>query len=74
MISVYFYRCPKYLAPEVLCQGPVCLTELCPRSDEPRRVIQPPSGPKVDVWALGLILIEAYLVGKCMCNINCTNM
>ena len=62
--SLYLYlsRNPKYLAPEVLCQGPETLMQLFPKSDEPPLVSHPPSGPKVDVWSLGIILLEAYWV------------
>jgi len=46
---------PKYMAPEVLCSGPVKTEEDTGKS------ILPQSGPKVDSWTFGLILLELVL-------------
>lgn len=44
----------RFMAPEVICSGPVVVDEYS------NAVIQPHLGPKVDIWSLGLILLEAY--------------
>ncbi|XP_035829276.1 TBC domain-containing protein kinase-like protein [Aplysia californica] len=46
---------PRYMAPEVLCSGPVRVDE------ETGHCVQPLSGPKSDVWAFGLILLQLVL-------------
>ncbi|KAL5012862.1 hypothetical protein ScPMuIL_011413 [Solemya velum] len=46
---------PQYMAPETLCGGPVQVEEY---TDKP---IQPPCGPKVDIWTLGLVLVEVIM-------------
>lgn len=45
---------PQYLAPEVLSEAPITVDE---HSDVEPEVVNP-SGPKVDVWSLGMILLE----------------
>ncbi|XP_035681915.1 TBC domain-containing protein kinase-like protein [Branchiostoma floridae] len=45
---------PQYLAPEVLCPGPPVDTDVYDDTE----MDMPLSGPKVDVWALGMILLE----------------
>lgn len=47
---------PRYLAPEVLCGGPVQV------ADELGICTQPTTGPKADTWAVGIILLELFLV------------
>lgn len=44
------------MAPEVICGGPVQVDE------HHGSAVQAPSGPKVDVWSLAIILLEALLV------------
>ncbi|KAI8798608.1 TBC domain-containing protein kinase protein [Biomphalaria glabrata] len=46
---------PHYMAPEVLCSGPLKVDE------DSGQCIQPISGPKVDVWSFGIILLELLL-------------
>ncbi|XP_076446642.1 TBC domain-containing protein kinase-like protein [Babylonia areolata] len=46
---------PQYLAPEVVCSGPVEVEE------ESETCVQPVSGPKVDTWSLGIVLLELLL-------------
>uniref|UniRef100_A0A8C9S5F6 TBC domain-containing protein kinase-like protein n=1 Tax=Scleropages formosus TaxID=113540 RepID=A0A8C9S5F6_SCLFO len=43
---------PSYLAPEVIAKGPSRPSD-CSHGELPR-----PSGPKVDVWSLGILLFE----------------
>ncbi|MFT7807634.1 TBC domain-containing protein kinase-like protein [Arapaima gigas] len=47
---------PSYLAPEVIAQGP------SHPSDRSHGDLPQPSGPKVDVWSLGIILFELCVV------------
>uniref|UniRef100_A0A6I8SIM5 TBC domain-containing protein kinase-like protein n=1 Tax=Xenopus tropicalis TaxID=8364 RepID=A0A6I8SIM5_XENTR len=52
---------PSYLAPEVIAQGIV-------KPTDPTQCERPlPSGPKSDVWSLGLILFELCMV----CTVAC---
>ncbi|XP_006869395.1 PREDICTED: TBC domain-containing protein kinase-like protein isoform X3 [Chrysochloris asiatica] len=51
-------RYPSYLAPEVIAQGIFKTTEHMP-SEKPL-----PSGPKSDVWSLGIILFELCMGRK----------
>ena len=50
-------RSPNYMAPEVLCSGPVDVDE------ESEKCIQPITGPKADTWSLGMVLLQLILVG-----------
>lgn len=50
-------RSPHYMAPEVLCSGPVDVDE------ESETCIQPTTGPKADIWSLGIVLLQLILVG-----------
>ena len=54
----FIYRHPQYLSPEVLCECPVQYDE----HSESEPAVLTPSGPKSDVWSLGLILLEALTV------------
>lgn len=45
---------PQYLSPEVLCEYPVQYDE----HSESEPSVLTPTGPKSDVWSLGLILLE----------------
>ncbi len=45
----------KLMAPEIVALGPVQIWEGL-TSD------QPPSGSKVDVWALGMVLLQTLIV------------
>lgn len=59
IIICYFHMCysyPSYLAPEVIAQGIFKTTDHVP-SEKPL-----PSGPKSDVWSLGIILFELCVV------------
>lgn len=51
-----FIRYPSYLAPEVIAQG-----SFHP-SDRSYEDTPPPSGPKSDVWSLGILLFELCAV------------
>lgn len=46
---------PRYMPPEVLCSGPVKV------DDDSGKCVQPLSGPKADVWAFGILLVELVL-------------
>ncbi|XP_072171396.1 TBC domain-containing protein kinase-like protein [Diadema setosum] len=52
---------PRYMAPEVLRGGPSSLAN----GDSPTSDLPPqthlPSGPKVDVWSLGMVILELCL-------------
>ncbi|KAG8454122.1 hypothetical protein GDO86_000676 [Hymenochirus boettgeri] len=49
---------PSYLAPEVIAQGIV-------KPTDPTQCERPlPSGPKSDVWSLGIIIFELCVVGR----------
>ncbi len=51
-----FCRYPSYLPPEVIAQGCFC-------SSDPSIIEAPlPSGPKTDVWSLGVLLFELCVV------------
>lgn len=54
----FIYRHPQYLSPEVLCECPVQYDE----HSESEPAVLTPSGPKSDVWSLGLILLEVLTV------------
>lgn len=43
----------------MFCSGPVRV------DDETGQCVQPISGPKADVWAFGIILLELLLVSSC---------
>lgn len=61
LYSVAFYsvcRHPQYLSPEVLCEYPVQYDE----HSESEPSVLTPTGPKSDVWSLGLILLEVLTV------------
>lgn len=45
----------RYMAPEVICCGPVVVDEFS------NAVVQLNLGPKVDIWSLGLVLLEAFV-------------
>ena len=49
------YSNPRYLAPEVLAPGPI------QPSDPSHGKSQPQSGPKSDIWSLGIIVLEICL-------------
>lgn len=51
-------RHPQYLSPEVLCEYPVQYDE----HSESEPSVLTPTGPKSDVWSLGLILLEVLTV------------
>ncbi|XP_041040392.1 TBC domain-containing protein kinase-like protein isoform X1 [Carcharodon carcharias] len=55
---------PSYLAPEVIAQGMVKSTDHT-QSDR-----SSPSGPKVDVWSLGVILFELCVGHKLLQNVD----
>lgn len=56
LFILLFSRYPSYLAPEVIAQGIV-------KSKDPTLHEKPrPSGPKSDVWSLGVILFELCVV------------
>ncbi|KAI8510469.1 hypothetical protein Bbelb_113850 [Branchiostoma belcheri] len=57
---------PQYMAPEVLCPGPPVDTDVYDDTD----MDMPLSGPKVDVWALGMILLELCLGEQLWANCN----
>ncbi|XP_062592920.1 TBC domain-containing protein kinase-like protein, partial [Saccostrea cucullata] len=46
----------QYLSPEVLCEFPIQYDE----HSESEPTVLTPSGPKSDVWSLGLILLEVF--------------
>ena len=50
---------PRYMAPEVLALAPGHAANINAVTDQQ---VLPPCGPKVDVWSLGIILVEAILV------------
>ncbi|XP_006816787.1 TBC domain-containing protein kinase-like protein, partial [Saccoglossus kowalevskii] len=50
---------PRFMAPEVIGLGPVQITDYHMLAPIPSN--QNMSGPKVDVWSLGMILLELYL-------------
>ncbi|KAI0219641.1 TBC domain-containing protein kinase-like protein [Lamellibrachia satsuma] len=50
---------PRYMAPEVLALAPGHAANINAATDQQ---VLPPCGPKVDVWSLGIILVEAILV------------
>lgn len=52
------FRHPQYLSPEVLCEYPVQYDE----HSESEPSVLTPTGPKSDVWSLGLILLEVLTV------------
>lgn len=54
-LSVIIIRYPSYLAPEVIAQGSFHLSD---SHDEAPL----PSGPKTDVWSLGVLLFELCAV------------
>lgn len=58
----------KYMSPEVLAQGRVKVTsvdrEYSTGWKEIRQLSHTPSGCKADVWSLGILLLEAHLVGR----------
>lgn len=55
-IPLCFHRYPSYLPPEVIAQG-------CLYSSDPSIIEAPlPSGPKTDVWSLGVLLFELCVV------------
>lgn len=63
LYSVAFYsvfRHPQYLSPEVLCEYPVQYDE----HSESEPSVLTPTGPKSDVWSLGLILLEVLTVSN----------
>ncbi|KAK6172384.1 hypothetical protein SNE40_016044 [Patella caerulea] len=45
----------KYMSPEVFCGGPVKV------DDNREKCLSPPSGPKVDCWSLGIVLLQIFL-------------
>lgn len=51
-------RYPSYLAPEVIAQG------IGKPSDHTQSEKPLPSGPKSDLWSLGIILFELCMVCK----------
>lgn len=53
-------RHPQYLSPEVLCEYPVQYDE----HSESEPSVLTPTGPKSDVWSLGLILLEVLTVSN----------
>lgn len=55
-LSLFDLRYPSYLAPEVIAQG-----SFHP-SDPSHHVAPLPSGPKTDVWSLGVLLFELSAV------------
>uniref|UniRef100_A0A672H0G2 TBC1 domain containing kinase n=1 Tax=Salarias fasciatus TaxID=181472 RepID=A0A672H0G2_SALFA len=55
---------PSYLAPEVIAQGSFHPTD--PSHDE----APPPSGPKADVWSLGVLLFELCAGRRLLHNIE----
>ena len=56
ILKLYHFRYPPYLAPEVIAQGIFKTSDHVP-SEKPL-----PSGPKSDVWSLGIILFELCVV------------
>lgn len=54
----HYCRYPSYLAPEVIAQG------IMKSSDHTQSEKPLPSGPKSDVWSLGIILFELCVVCK----------
>lgn len=55
-VPLCFRRYPSYLPPEVIAQG-------CLYSSDPSIIEAPlPSGPKTDVWSLGVLLFELCVV------------
>ncbi|XP_064636191.1 TBC domain-containing protein kinase-like protein [Lineus longissimus] len=48
----------KYMAPEVICQGPHSVTE---HQSSAEQAVLPPLGMKADLWSLGMVLLEVYL-------------
>ncbi|XP_048467290.1 TBC domain-containing protein kinase-like protein [Rhincodon typus] len=55
---------PSYLAPEVISQG------LVKSTDHNQSDRSSPSGPKVDVWSLGVILLELCVGHKLLQNVD----
>ncbi|GCC26300.1 hypothetical protein chiPu_0004716 [Chiloscyllium punctatum] len=55
---------PSYLAPEVIAQG------LVKSTDHNQSDRSSPSGPKVDVWSLGVILLELCVGHKLLQNVD----
>ena len=49
------FRSPRYMAPEVVSDGPV---ETVFGSDDQRQTALPPTGPKADAWSVGVMLLE----------------
>lgn len=47
---------PQYMSPEVLCEGPLQVDE----HSDVETIVVTPSSPKVDVWSLGIILLEVF--------------
>lgn len=55
---LHLSRYPSYLAPEVIAQG------IAKPSDYTQCEKPLPSGPKSDLWSLGIILFELCMVCK----------
>ena len=78
LMLLHFSRYPSYLAPEVIAQGMV------KPSDHTQCEKPLPSGPKSDLWSLGIILFELCVVckriiffivilGEQLCQHDCTS-
>lgn len=58
LMLLHLSRYPSYLAPEVIAQG------IGKPSDHTQCEKPLPSGPKSDLWSLGIILFELCMVCK----------